>query len=81
MDESVGGGITYRYLAKRDEAIYPFGHGLSYTTFAYSDFKVITESESSSSGKKKRGKEEEEEKRGGGPFTNGTQAVVMLHRE
>lgn len=33
-----GKGFTYRYY--QGEALYPFGHGLSYSTFAYSDIKI-----------------------------------------
>ena len=32
-----GKGFTYRYY--KGEALYPFGHGLSYTTFKYSNLK------------------------------------------
>ncbi len=34
----IGGGRTYRYF--EGEALYPFGHGLSYTRFTYSDLEV-----------------------------------------
>lgn len=34
----IQGGRTYRYFA--GEALYPFGYGLSYTRFAYSDLTV-----------------------------------------
>lgn len=33
-------GRTYRYM--KNEALYPFGYGLSYTDFAYSDVRVST---------------------------------------
>ena len=34
-------GRTYRYMTQ--EALYPFGYGLSYTDFAYSDVTFVTE--------------------------------------
>lgn len=34
-------GRTYRYM--KSEALYPFGYGLSYTSFAYADAKLSTD--------------------------------------
>ena len=37
-------GITYRFYTK--EVLFPFGFGLSYTTFSYSNLRVVNESTS-----------------------------------
>jgi beta-glucosidase len=38
FDDYAMAGRTYRYFT--GDALFPFGHGLSYTTFAYRDFRV-----------------------------------------
>jgi beta-glucosidase len=38
-----GKGFTYRYY--EGKALFPFGHGLSYTKFEYSDIKICAEDE------------------------------------
>ena len=44
MDYDIRHGRTYMYF--RDTPLYPFGYGLSYTTFAYSNLKVSRNGES-----------------------------------
>ena len=44
MDYDIRHGRTYMYF--RDTPLYPFGYGLSYTTFAYRDLKVNRNGES-----------------------------------
>src|SRR6185295_4189042 len=44
MDYDIRHGRTYMYF--RDTPLYPFGYGLSYTTFAYRDLKVTQSRES-----------------------------------
>lgn len=40
LDYNIRDGHTYMYF--RDEPLYPFGYGLSYTTFAYSNLHLST---------------------------------------
>src|SRR5678815_4859697 len=44
MDYDIRHGRTYMYF--RDTPLYPFGYGLSFTTFAYRDLKVSASRES-----------------------------------
>jgi len=38
MDETKGNGTTYRYIKSQKFVSYPFGFGLSYSSFSYSNF-------------------------------------------
>ena len=42
MDEMAGRGLTYRYVKDKNDVIFPFGHGLSYSDFVYSNFTTAT---------------------------------------
>jgi beta-glucosidase len=42
IDYSEGAEVGYRWFAQqREQPLYAFGHGLSYTRFGYSDFQVL----------------------------------------
>lgn len=40
MDYNIRHGRTYMYLSPDDKPLYPFGYGLSYTSFKYSDLNL-----------------------------------------
>jgi beta-glucosidase len=50
MDEMVGRGLTYRYVKDQGDVVFPFGHGLSYSNFVYSNFTAATRAESPGAG-------------------------------